>query len=116
MPVSEELSRRSFMQASAAGLSLTPRYYRPDKPTANDRPRIIGYTASNEVTARVHDLGKLGDLLDKVTLAGPLRPGRSARQTRRPEDNSHSETRPLLVPTASERASQINSRAGERRV
>lgn len=53
-----------------AGLSLTPRYYRPDKPTPNDRPRIIGYTASNEVTARVHDLGKLGDLLDKITLAG----------------------------------------------
>lgn len=54
-------------------LSLTPRYYRPEKPTAADRPRIIGYTASNEVTARVHDLDKLGDLLDKVTLAGANR-------------------------------------------
>jgi uncharacterized protein len=56
-----------------SGLSLSPRYYRPEKPTANDKPRIIGYTAANEVTARVHDLGKLGDLLDKVTLAGANR-------------------------------------------
>ncbi|HEY6256591.1 MAG TPA: SIMPL domain-containing protein [Xanthobacteraceae bacterium] len=55
------------------GLSVAPRYYRPEKPTATDRPRIIGYTAANEVTARVHDLGKLGDLLDKVTLAGANR-------------------------------------------
>jgi len=54
-----------------SGLSLTPRYSRQEKPT--DRPRIIGYTAGNVVTARVHDLGKLGDLLDKVTLAGANR-------------------------------------------
>jgi uncharacterized protein len=52
-------------------LSLTPRYSRPEKPT--DRPRITGYTAGNVVTARLHDLGKLGDLLDKVTLAGANR-------------------------------------------
>ena len=56
-----------------SGLSLTPRYYRPEKPTASDRPRIIGYTAGNVVTARVRDLGRLGDLLDKVTLAGANR-------------------------------------------
>ncbi|MEA3067488.1 MAG: uncharacterized protein QOK41_895 [Sphingomonadales bacterium] len=56
-----------------SGLSLEPRYYRPDKPSATDRPRIIGYTAANEVTLRVRDLGKLGDLLDKVTVAGANR-------------------------------------------
>ena len=50
-----------------------PRYYRPDKPSPTDRPRIIGYTAANEVTLRVRDLGKLGDLLDKVTVAGANR-------------------------------------------
>src|ERR1700738_4045312 len=45
-----------------SGLSLQPRYYRPEKPAATDRPRIIGYTAVNEVTLRVRDLVKLGDL------------------------------------------------------
>jgi uncharacterized protein len=55
------------------GLSLEARYYRPDKPSAADRPRIIGYTAANELTVRVRDLAKLGDLLDKVTAAGANR-------------------------------------------
>jgi len=56
-----------------SGLSLEPRYYRPDKPSPTDRPRIIGYTAANELTVRVRDLAKLGDLLDKVTVAGANR-------------------------------------------
>jgi hypothetical protein len=55
------------------GLSLEPRYSRPEKPSATDRPRIIGYTVTNEVTVRVRDLAKLGDLLDKVTVAGANR-------------------------------------------
>lgn len=55
------------------GLSLQPRYYRSDKPTANDQLRIIGYTATDGVSARIHDLAKLGDLLDKVTTAGANR-------------------------------------------
>jgi uncharacterized protein YggE len=56
-----------------SGLSLQARTYRPEKPSATDRPRIIGYTAANEVTLRVRDLAKLGDLLDKVTAAGANR-------------------------------------------
>jgi uncharacterized protein YggE len=55
------------------GLSLEARYYRSDKPSTTDRPRIIGYAAANEVTLRVRDLGKLGDLLDKVAVAGANR-------------------------------------------
>jgi uncharacterized protein len=56
-----------------SGLSLQARTYRPEKPSATDRPRIIGYTAANEVTLRVRDLAKLGDLLDKATAAGANR-------------------------------------------
>jgi uncharacterized protein YggE len=56
-----------------SGLSLEARSYRPEKPSATDRPRIIGYTAANEVTVRVRDLVKLGDLLDRVALAGANR-------------------------------------------
>jgi uncharacterized protein YggE len=55
------------------GLSLEPRYYRPDKPSATDKPHIIGYTAANAITVRVRDLGKLGDLIDKVAVAGANR-------------------------------------------
>lgn len=56
-----------------AGLSLEARMYRPDKPSATDRPHIIGYTAANQVTVRVRDLARLGDLLDKVAVAGANR-------------------------------------------
>jgi hypothetical protein len=55
------------------GLALSPRYNHPSASSSNEKPRIIGYTVGNEVTARMHDLGKLGDLLDKVTLAGANR-------------------------------------------
>jgi uncharacterized protein YggE len=56
-----------------SGLSLQARYYRPDKPSPTDRPRLIGYTAVNQVALRMRDLAKLGDLLDKVTAAGANR-------------------------------------------
>ncbi len=56
-----------------SGLSLQARYFRPDKPSSSDRPRIIGYTAVNQVALRVRDLAKLGELLDKVTVAGANR-------------------------------------------
>jgi uncharacterized protein YggE len=55
------------------GLSLEPRYERLDKPGPNDRPRIIGYSAVNLVSVRVRDLGKIGDLLDKIATAGANR-------------------------------------------
>jgi uncharacterized protein len=55
------------------GLALSPRFTHPSASSPNEKSRIIGYTVGNEVTARVHDLGKLGDLLDKVTLAGANR-------------------------------------------
>ena len=55
------------------GLSLEARNYRPDKPSATDKPHIIGYTAANAITVRVRDLGKLGDLIDKVAVAGANR-------------------------------------------
>src|SRR5258708_1788455 len=56
-----------------SSLSLEARYYRPEKPSPGDRPRVIGYTAANALTVRVRDLAKLGDLLDKVAVAGANR-------------------------------------------
>jgi hypothetical protein len=55
-----------------SGLSLAPRY-QVDKLSSDDRQRIIGYTAVNEISVRVRDLAKVGDLLDKVAAAGANR-------------------------------------------
>src|ERR1700732_4478652 len=42
-----------------SGLSLEARYYRPEKPSATDRPRIIGYTAAHQLTVRGRGLVQL---------------------------------------------------------
>lgn len=49
-----------------AGLSLSAQYaYQQNKP-----PQLTGYQASNEVTVTVHDLSRLGPVLDAVVAAG----------------------------------------------
>lgn len=49
--------------------SVSPKYppYQPNQTTA---PRIVGYTVSNQVTAQVKDLAKLGPILDALVQAG----------------------------------------------
>ncbi len=68
-------------QLSAAGLaaedvqtsqfSVTPLYEqrRPDPDTV-EPPRIVGYQVSNQVTAQVRDLDRLGAILDALVRAG----------------------------------------------
>lgn len=49
--------------------SVSPKYppYQPNQTTA---PRIVGYTVSNQVTANVKDLAKLGGILDTLVQSG----------------------------------------------
>ncbi len=49
--------------------SVSPKYppYQPNQTTA---PRIVGYTVSNQVTAQVKDLAKLGPVLDTLVQSG----------------------------------------------
>lgn len=49
--------------------SVSPKYppYQPNQTTA---PRIVGYTVSNQVTAQVKDLAKLGGILDTLVQSG----------------------------------------------
>lgn len=49
-----------------SNFSLSPRYDYPERKA----PRIAGFTASNNVTVRVRDLAKLGDILDTVVREG----------------------------------------------
>ncbi len=49
-----------------SSLTLGAQYaYAPNQP-----PRLTGYQASNQVTVVVHDLGRLGAIIDAVTAAG----------------------------------------------
>jgi uncharacterized protein YggE len=52
-------------------LSVTPRYSVPDPAQPGANRIIMGYDASNNVTVRIRDIAKLGDVLDKfVGMAG----------------------------------------------
>lgn len=50
-----------------SGLSVNPRY---DYDSNQGLPRLIGFTASNTVTARLRDLDKAGDILDQAVQTG----------------------------------------------
>jgi uncharacterized protein len=49
-----------------SSLSVSPRYSAPDPAQPEGERLIIGYDASNEVTLRIRDIGRLGDVLDKL--------------------------------------------------
>jgi len=51
-----------------SSVSLSPRMVWPTD--GNGAPRIEGYVASNQVTARVRDLERLGEVLDAVVSSG----------------------------------------------
>jgi uncharacterized protein YggE len=53
-----------------SGLTLSPRYVYPQRQGSGDKPRLVGYLASNQVTVRLRDLAGLGALLDKLVSAG----------------------------------------------
>jgi hypothetical protein len=68
-------------QLSAAGLAtddvqtsqfaVTPLYeHRRPEPETTEPPRIVGYQVSNQVTAQVRDLDRLGAILDALVKAG----------------------------------------------
>jgi uncharacterized protein YggE len=52
-----------------ARVSLTPQYSNPP-PASREPRRIVGYDAGNALTIRVRDLDKLGNLLDRLVVAG----------------------------------------------
>ena len=51
--------------------SVTPLYERrPSEREATEPPRVVGYQVSNQVTARVRDIDRLGAVLDALVSAG----------------------------------------------
>jgi len=53
-----------------SGLSVQPRYERPQRPGGDDRAIVAGYSASNQLSLRARRLESLGELLDDVVAAG----------------------------------------------
>jgi len=56
-----------------SGFAVHPQYSRHDSSISSDRnrpPGIVGYQVSNNVTVRLHNLEKLGIVLDQMVTAG----------------------------------------------
>lgn len=54
-----------------SGFSIQPRYFYPKNSNGEQRPpQIVGYTVSNQLTVRVRDLARLGEVLDKSVSLG----------------------------------------------
>lgn len=55
-----------------SNFSVQPRYIYPKRSSDGQQrpPRIVGYTVSNQLTAIVRELDKLGDVLDKAVSTG----------------------------------------------
>ncbi|MDJ0922897.1 MAG: SIMPL domain-containing protein [Henriciella sp.] len=59
---------RRDMQTS--NFSLQPRYDYSNRPSGSSSSRLVGYTASNQLTVRVRDLDALGETMDALVEAG----------------------------------------------
>ena len=60
---------------ATANFAITPVYehYPPQKDRPTPPPKLVGYDVSNTLTVRVHDLEKLGTIIDAVVRAGANR-------------------------------------------
>lgn len=55
-----------------SGFNISPRYYYPPKNDNHEQkpPTIVGYQVSNNLTVRIRDLTKVGNILDLVVTLG----------------------------------------------
>ena len=55
-----------------SGLSIQPKYqyYRPKQGQEQRPPKIVGYRVSNNLSVRIRDLAKVGEVLDKSVTLG----------------------------------------------
>lgn len=53
-----------------AGLSVNPRYVYPNDNNGEQEPRIVAYQVTNNLTVRVRDIEKVGEILDQSVTLG----------------------------------------------
>lgn len=55
-----------------SGFNISPRYYYPPREKNHQQkpPKIVGYTVSNNLSVRIRDLQKVGEVLDQVVTLG----------------------------------------------
>jgi uncharacterized protein YggE len=95
-----------------SGFSIQPRYSNPPdnakKPTA---PEIVGYQVSNTLSVRIHDLSKVGDILDQSVSLG-VNQGGNILFTNEDPSQAMSEARKNAMADAITKAKALTAAAG----
>jgi uncharacterized protein YggE len=96
-----------------SGFNIQPRYHYPKQgPTGDQRPpRIIGYLVSNQLSVRVRDLSKLGEILDKSVSLG-MNSGGGIRFLNENTDDALMQARKKAVANAFAKARILSESAG----
>lgn len=96
-----------------SNFSIQPRYqhHRPKAGEIQKPPKIVGYAVSNNLTVRVRDLTKVGDVLDRSVTLG-VNSGGNIQFTNDDPSKAISTARANAMKDAVERASILTEAAG----
>lgn len=98
------------------GINLHPQHDHSERrPGMYGQPRIVGYTASNNVRVRYRRLGEIGSLIDSLVAAGATNINGPSFTIEDPDARLR-EARDKAFATAEERAREYASRIGVRSV
>lgn len=95
-----------------SGFSIQPRYFYPNNSSGEQRPpQIVGYTVSNQLTVRIRDLAKLGEILDKSVTLG-VNSGGNIQFTNDDPESAIEKARIDAMKDAASRANTLAEAAG----
>lgn len=94
-----------------SGLQINPRYVYPQGGSGEEQPRIVAYQATNALTARVRDIAKVGEVIDRAVTLG-VNQGGSITFTNDDPSAARTEARRRAVEDAVARAKTLAEAAG----
>jgi len=93
------------------GLQINPRYVYPQNGSGEEQPRIVAYQVTNTLTARVRDISKVGEVIDRAVTLG-VNQGGSIAFTNDDPSAARTEARRRAVEDAVSRAKTLAEAAG----
>jgi len=95
-----------------SGFSIQPRYSNPsDDKKSQQAPEIVGYQVANTLSVRIHDLSKVGDILDQSVSLG-VNQGGNILFTNEDPSQAMSEARKSAMADAIAKAKALTEAAG----
>jgi len=94
-----------------SGLSINPQYVYPNNRNDEEKPRITGYQVTNQLSVRIRDLSKVGQILDQSVTLGVNQGGQISFTNEDPSE-ALTEARKRAVEEAMAKAKTLADAAG----